>query len=242
MAISYVANALGGTTTTTSFSITLPTTQANDIIILEYTHRGTADATLGGTSISTGGLTWTEKHDQLYATSTFSGKTVWTRATGNHSGQTITGSGLTNACAAIVTVYRGVITSGDPLADATVVGNQNASGDTTNTQITTTTAGAWVVLVVANSPDLAISAQSTTSPGALTERAEVLSTGGTDASIAHASAELATAGATGSFTWTQTAAASGSWAYAMTPQPATFRLGKAAFYEDGTESGSTMIT
>ena len=57
MAISFIANALGGTTTTTSFTITLPTTQLGDILILEYVHRGTANGTLGGTSITTDGLT-----------------------------------------------------------------------------------------------------------------------------------------------------------------------------------------
>jgi hypothetical protein len=215
--VSYVNNALGGTTTTTSFSITLPTTAADDIIVLEYTHRGTGDATLGGTY---SGPAFTEKHDQQYATSTFSGKTLWSRATGNHSGQTVTGSGLTNSCAAIVTVYRDALTSGDPLVDATIVGEQNASGNATQAEITTASDGAMVVLVVANSPDLAISAQACTSPGALTERAEVLSTGGTDTSIAHASAVKTTAGATGAFTWTQTAAANGSWAYAIKPQSA----------------------
>lgn len=218
MAVSFVNNALGGTADTTSFSITLPATEANDILILEYTHRGTGDATLGGTSITTGGLTWTEKHDQQYATSTFSGKTVWTRASGNHTGQTITGSGLTNATAAIVTIYRGAVATGDPLTAATIVGEQNASGNETQAEITTTVNGAWVVLVVANSPDVAISNQACTSPGTLTERAERLSTGGTDASIAHASDEKTTAGATGAFTWSQTDGASGSWAYAIKPE------------------------
>jgi hypothetical protein len=80
--VSYVNNALGGTATTTSFSITLPATAANDIIVLEYTHRGTGDATLGGTY---SGPAFTEKHDQQYAASTFSAKTLWSRATGNHS-------------------------------------------------------------------------------------------------------------------------------------------------------------
>lgn len=215
--ISFIANALGGTADTTSFSITLPTTQADDILILEFTHRGTGNGTIGGTSITTGGLTWTLKKSQTYGGALFSGKTYWTRATGNHSGQTVTGSGLTNSCAAIVTQYRGALASGDPLADATVVGEENASGNETQAQITTATDKAWVVLVVVNSPDLAISTQACTSPGALTERAERLSTGGTDTSISHASAEKATAGATGAFTWAQTNAASGSWAYAITP-------------------------
>jgi hypothetical protein len=216
VSVTFVSNALGGTTTTTSFSITLPTTQSGDIIILEYTHRGTTDATLGGTY---SGGAFTEKHDQLYATSTFSGKTLWSRATGNHSGQTVTGSGLTNACAAIITIYRGALAAGDPLADATIVGEQNISGNETQAQITTGNDNSWVVLVVANSPDVAISSQTCTSPGALAERAEVLSTGGTDASIAHASAEKALAGATGAFTWAQTNGASGSWAYAIRAEP-----------------------
>jgi hypothetical protein len=221
VAVSYIANALGANNATTAFSLTLPATQAGDILVLEYTHRGTADATLGGTY---SGPAFSEKHDQLYATSTFSGKTLWSRCTGNHSGQTVTGSGLTNSCAAIITQYRGAKASGDPLAAATIVGEQNASGNETQAQITTTVAGAWVVLVVANSPDLAVTSQTCTSPGALAARAELLSTGGTDTSIAHASAEKASAGATGAFTWAQTDGVSGSWAYAIEPEPAATTL------------------
>src|SRR3990167_45009 len=217
MAISYIINALGGTTTTTSFSITSPTTAVGDILILEFCHRGTGNGTIGGTYT---GPAFALKHSQLFATSAFSGKTYYSRATGNHSGQTVTGSGLTNSCAAILTIYRGALASGDPLADATVVGEENASGNVTQAEITTATNGSWVVLVVVNSPDLAVANQACTSPGTLTERAEKLSTGGTDTSIAHASLEKATAGGTGAFTWTQTNAASGSWAYAIKPEPA----------------------
>lgn len=217
MAISLLTTAAGGTTTTTSFSITLPAvaTAAGDIMICEFTHRGTGDGTIGGTTVTTGGVTWTLKHSQLYATSAFSGKTYWARATGDHQGQTVTGSSLTNSCAAILTIYRGCLASGDPLADATIVGEQNASTDETQAEITTATANSWVVLVVVNSPDLAVATQACTSPGTLTERVERLSTGGTDTSIAHASAAKATAGGTGAFTWTQTDAANGSWAYAI---------------------------
>ena len=221
MAISFIANALGGTTTTTSFTITLPATAAGDILILEYTHRGTANVTLGGTSITTDGLTWTPKHDQLYATSTFSGKTIWTRCTGDHVGKTITGgvtgTAATDSVAAIVTQYHGCIQTSDPLAGATIIGEQNASANETQAEITTTVNGAYVVLVVVNSPDLAVTTQACTSPGALAARAERLSTGGTDTSIAHASALKASLGATGAFTWAQTNAASGSWAYALVP-------------------------
>ena len=110
---------------------------------------------------------------------------------------------MTDSCAAIVTQYRGALTGSDPLAGATIVGEQNARGNETQAQITTTDAGAWVVLVVANSPDLAVTLQACTFPGVLPARAERLSTGGTDASIAHASLEMATAGPTGAFTWAQ---------------------------------------
>lgn len=232
MAISFIANALGATNSTTSFSITLPTTAAGDIIILEFCHRGTGDGTIGGTY---DGPALALKHSQLFASSAFSGKTYWSRATGDRAGQTVTGSSLTNSCAAIVTVYRGALASGDPLADATIVGEQNASGNETQAEITTATDGAWVVLVVVNSPDLAVSSQSCTSPGALTERAERLSSGGTDSSIAHAGARKAVAGGTGAFTWSQNNAASGSWAYALTPAPITGTL-------DVTEAADTVVS
>ena len=217
MAISLLTTAVSAGNTTTSFTITLPAiaTVAGDIMILEFTHRGTGDGTIGGTTVTTGGVTWTKKHNQLYASSAFAGLTYWARATGDHQGQTVTGSSLINSCAAILTIYRGALASGDPLADATVVGEENASGNETQAQITTATNGSWVVLVVVNSPDLAVATQACTSPGTLTERAEKLSTGGTDTSIAHASEEKATAGGTGAFTWTQTDADSGSWAYAI---------------------------
>jgi hypothetical protein len=217
MAVTFVTFATHSGNSTTSFSVAIPATQANDIIILEYTHRGTTDATIGGTYT---GPAFAEKHDQQYASNAFSGKTLWSRASGNHSAQTVTGASLTNSCAAIVTVYRGALTTGDPLADATVVGEPNASGNETQPEITTTTAGAWVVLVVANSPDVAVTSAACTSPGALANRAEHLSTGGTDTSIVHASAEKASAGATGAFTWAQTDGAGGSWAYAIRPAPA----------------------
>jgi hypothetical protein len=219
MAIGYVTNALGGTADTTSFSVTLPTTAAGDILILEFAHRGTGDGTIAGTSVSTGGLTWALKHSRVFNTS-FSGKTYWTRATGNHAGQTVTGASLTNSCAAIVTQYSGAIESGDPLADATIVGEDNASGDEGQAAITTATDGAYVALVVVNSPDLAVTSMAAANL-TLSARAERLSTGGTDTSIAHASGPLATAGSSGAFTWAQTNAAGGSWAYAIKPAVAT---------------------
>lgn len=220
MAISFINGIQGGATDTTSFSIALTATEAGDILILEYTHRGTGAATLGGTSVSIGGLSWTEKHSQLFNGSSFSGRTVWARATGDHAGQTITGDDLVNSCAAIVTIYRGALAAGDPLAAATVVGGPHASGVETQPEIVTTVDNSFVVLLVSNAPDLAVSAQACTTPGTLTGRIARQSTGGDDTAIEHASAEMVTAGATGAFTWTQANAISASWAYAIEPEPA----------------------
>jgi hypothetical protein len=212
VAITFVNNALGGTTTTTSFSITLPATQAGDIILLEFAHRGTADGTIGGTY---SGGAFTKKRNELFGGSTRSVQLWWSRATGDHTGQTVTGSGLSNSCAAVVTIYRGCIASGDPIED--IDGENNAAGNENSPAIDPVTNGAWIVLTVGNQDDLAVTSQSCTSPGALTARAEVLSTGGSDSAVAHASAELATATNTGTFTWSQTDGGSGSFAYALKP-------------------------
>jgi hypothetical protein len=236
-AITQPASANGGTASTTSFSITLPTTQANDILILEFCHRGTGLGTIAGTSVSVGGLTWTHKNSQTFAAGAFSGQMYWTRATGNHGTQTVTGASLTNSCAAIVKVKRGCVESGDPFTNAaTIVGEENASANETQAQITTLIDGADVNFTVLNSPDLAVSTHACTSPGALADEVEVLSTGGTDTSISSACAVKASAGATGSFTWAQTDAASGSYAYALEPKVTTPFADARAAIRDGIDS------
>lgn len=231
MAISLVSSAVSGNNTTTSFSITFPATQAGDVVVLEFVHRGTGDGTFGGTF----GETWTKRHEQLFASSAFGGQTYTAVCSGDHAGETVSVSNLTNSCAAVLLVYRGVDTA-DPLGAATIVGEENASGNETQAQITTNIDGAFVVLVVANSPDVAVTSPACTSPGALTIRAEKLNAGGTDTSINHSSAEKATAGATGAFTWAQTNGASGSWAYALKPASSTI------VEADATASGTASAT
>jgi hypothetical protein len=216
MGVEFVANALGATNSTTSFSITLPATQVGDIIILEYTNRGVTIATIGGTY---SGPAFAFFAGGTYAGGTFVAESYWSRVTGNHSGQTVTGTGLTNSCAAIITIYRGAIHAATPVA--AVIEEENASGNETQAQITTTVNGSWVALGVANAPDVAVTAQTCTSPGSLTARAERLSTGGLDTSVAHASAEKAAAGVTGAFTWAQTNGAGRSWAYEIIPEKPT---------------------
>lgn len=212
MAITFIDFALSGTTDSTTLNITLPATVvADDVMFLEYVHRSTGTGTLGGV----GGSGWTNKSSNLFASDAFSHHLYYKRCDGTEAGDALTVTGLTNSCAGCVTVYRGVVKTGDPIEAFSE--EDNASGNETHAEITTVRNGAWVVLTVANSPDFAISSQTCTSPGALTERAERLNTTGTDTSISHASAEKATAGATGALTWAQTDSASSSMAYAIKP-------------------------
>jgi len=217
MAISYVSNtstSVGGTATT--FTLTCPTTQAGDILLLDFAHNGTGDGVLSGTTITTGGLTWTLKHGQLIYSNTRSGKTYWTRATTDHAGQTVIVSSIGDYSTGLLTIYRGCLGSGDALAGATIVGELNASGNETQAEITTLVDNCMVIFIVANgNGNYSVSSPSCTSPGALTRRVQ----GNGTVNCAHCSSDTlkVTAGATGAFTWAQTNAVTGSWAYALKP-------------------------
>lgn len=214
MAITFIAPAaLSGTTDSTTLNITLPTVVAGDMMLLEYVHRGATAGTIGGA----GGTGWTNKLSRDFATATFSAHLYWKRSDGSESGAALTVTGLTNSCAGCVTVYRGVKSTGDPFEAATA--EDNASADESHAAITTVTPGAWVGLGVGNSPDVAVTSPSTTSPGALTQRAERLNTTGTDTSYCSNSAEKATTGSTGALTWAISPnGPSASFAWALTPE------------------------
>lgn len=205
MAITFVNSATGNADNFNNVTVTCPATQSGDLIIAECYERNAS-----GSSASGLGLTWT----QAGSPSDGASHLAWAIATGDHSGGTITwGSGTGGV--SVVTVYRGVDTS-NPFGAATLVTESNASGNETQAQITTTVDGAMVCLTVGTNGTNAISSQSCTSPGGLTERGDVSNVStGTD--IAHASAIKTTAGATGSFTWAQTNSSGVSWAYALKP-------------------------
>lgn len=225
-----VATALGGTTTTTSFTITIPSTvNDGDLLTVWFTHRGTGNGTVTDNS---GVGSWTRKGGQIFNTS-FSLQCYYKRVTNQAAerGATITGASLTNSCAGVMIADRGVISQGDPFEVFT--GEDNASANETHAAITVSD-GALVGLAVGNSPDLAVASQAATSPATLTERAEVLSTGGTDSSISVASALKSGAGSTGSLTWAQTDAASGSLAFAIKAEPST------AIPDDGNEGWGVL--
>jgi hypothetical protein len=231
MAITFIDFAVPAGNPQTSLTITIPTVAVGDILIVDAVHNG--GGTLTCTDNDTGGNTWTLKEERDNGTS-MSQQLFWKRATSATSAKTITVGSATNSCAATLTVYRGCESTGDPIE--AVLSEANASGNETQAEITTLTNGAWVCLAVSNSPDNTISSQTCTSPGALTERAEKLSTGGLDCGIAHASAEKATAGATGAFTWAQTNSIGCSIAYALKPE------GDANATPSGVEAASALGT
>ena len=121
--VSSTAQTVG--TTTTTCTITVPTTAANDILIVQAINGGANTAlTLAGTyaggafaSIDSGG--W----------ATGWGGVWWSRATGNHSAQTVTVQTATDSISALLTRVSGCVTTGTPydtnFASATVAAGAN---------------------------------------------------------------------------------------------------------------------
>lgn len=196
---------------TTGFTVIIPTVEVGDLLVLDFTHGADADGSV--TDDDTGGETWTLKGGGAFFSSLGFIRQYYKRATSATSGKTITVTGLSVSASGSLTVYRDAVATGDPFEAWTF--EANGSGDETHASITTLTDGAMVCLVVAQIDNLAVATQSTTSPGTLTERVEHLSLGGPDSAIAHASEMKATAGATGSLTWTQVNTSSGSIAFAI---------------------------
>jgi hypothetical protein len=214
MAATFVSSAVPTGNPTTSFTITIPTVSVDDLLILATTNGGATTAP-SVTDNDTGGNAWAEK-----SSAAAKGRLFWKRATGSTSAKTITASGFTNSCSGVLFVVRGAISSGDPFDF--FVPEENVSG-------------CYVGLSVhngASNGDVNVTSPSTTSPGALTDFAEKLSTGGVDCACAMAGLAQGSAGATGNFTWAQTDLATTSHAFAIKPQPATQALTPTA-YTDG---------
>ncbi len=212
-AVTHRASIAGTGNTTTSVGIVIPaSTVANDIVIAAFTNGGsTADPSV---SDNEGAGSWAKVLSGNDGGSNLS--VWWKRASGSTAGKTITASGFTNSCAGVCSVYPGALTSGNPYGGQTY--QSNASGTESHAAITPTVDGSMVFLVVGNQPDIAIATQAATSPAVLLERAEHLSTGGLDSSVALASEVQVTAGSTGALTWAQTNQATMSIAFYLTPQ------------------------
>lgn len=210
MACAHRASTAGGGNPTTSVAIVIPaSTQANDICILSVTNR---DATTAPTVTDNEGAGAWARVD-----ATADGLTVWwKRASASTAGKTVTAASLTGSCAANVTVWSGASLAASPFLDVTH--EPNVSGNETHAGFTTTRDGAAVFLVVANrTNDIAIASQAATSPAAITECGEHLSTGGLDCSNTIAGEVKTTAGATGNFTWAQTDAVTVSCTFWLLP-------------------------
>jgi hypothetical protein len=209
------ASISGTGNTTTSVTLVIPaSTVANDVVYAAFTNGGaTADPSVADNE---GAGTWAKVLSGNNGTSNLS--VWWKRASVNTAGKTITGSGFTNSCTGVATVVGGAVLTGNPYGGETY--ESNISGNETHAAITPTVNGSMVCLVVGQAPDIAIATQAATSPAVLIERAEHLSTGGLDSSVALASEVQVTAGSTGALTWAQTNAATMSIAFYVPPEVA----------------------
>jgi hypothetical protein len=197
MAVSFVRADLGSSgTSTTSGTITLGATAADDIIILVLVNGGaTAALTPGGTY---SGGAWTSIGSGA-GTAQWGG-VWWSRATGNHSGQTITWSGATDSSQGAVAIYSGCEKTGSPV-DTSVQNQNSVSTNISLGALTTTVNDAMVILAMAADDNIASSAQAV---GALTmtERFDYGSSGGADSIVMLAERLQAASGNTGVFTGT----------------------------------------
>jgi hypothetical protein len=214
-------------TATTSGSVTLPATAANDILILTIVNGGATTApTTVGAGTYTGGA-WT--NIDAGGGGTFAsgwGGVYWSRATGNHSGQTVTWSGATDSTSGIVTVVRGAATGGNPI-DTNIAA---ASVAATNGSLTgfNTTVAITLVLFCAMTDDNQTKSGFTMNAVAMSNLTLAVSSGGADSGVGVATATRAAAGATGNFALTEAAGtASGKRLTAFAIKPAVISGGGA---------------
>jgi hypothetical protein len=229
----------GSAAGSTSSTITLPTTQADDILIWVWVNGGatgtptfTTGTYNGGAFTSIDSGTWT----------TGAGGVRWSRCTGDHSGQTLIVSGATNSCASKLAVVRGCLTGATPV-DTNISGASNAPATNTLAAFNTTVAETLVCLTAAIDDNQAVSSP-TKNGVAMNALADAPSSGGTD-SLAHFSSLDQTAtGTTGSFAITVNAGTSEGKrlsAFALKPQPAAQTINAGVASESDTVPAATVI-
>jgi hypothetical protein len=180
---------------TTSATVTLPTTAANDILIVTVNNGGANAAptmttgTFTGTLAALGtGAGWTSGWGGVF----------WARCTGNHSGQTIIASGATDSCSLQVVRYSGCITTGNPYDTNISQGTVAAGANATLTAFTTTVAETLVVLSFSIDDNQTVSSP-TKNAVAMNNLSQASSTGGADSAVGTADLAQAAAGTTGNF-------------------------------------------
>lgn len=249
MAITPVTATATSGAQTTGFTLVINSgVQAGDILLLGITNRdGTADP--GVVDNDTGGNAWAKVTNQNAATNGAI-SVWWKRATATTASKTITVSGCTGSASGVVTPYRGSLAAGTPYG--TPVPEANISGNETTAGISTTAAGSFVCLFVGctSNDTLNPTTYTATDPTTLTERGEGISTGGSDCSMSHASAERSAAGATGAISWAQTDGTGASIVFELKAEPVvatgTTSITQAANTSSGTAAvsvaGSASVT
>lgn len=202
---------------TTSCTITVPNNVVNGYTLyvqaISRDHTS-ASALLTISDNDIGGNTWTN------ATTSADRKAyLWYKyATLTTVSTTITMSTAVGSLAAGLAVYSGVHTS---VPFTNLSQTLNLPGDETHGGFTPSNASSMICLGVYNySNDNTVTTQATASnPGALLERWERLSTGGSDCACVHASnPQVTDAAATGDFTWAQTNGSTHSIVWAIPPE------------------------
>jgi hypothetical protein len=186
---------------TTAPTGTFGTTQAGDILFVFVVNGGAdADPTISGTTITSGGLTWTRKVSANGGALTdVNGSLWWTRATGNHTGQTVIAA-TTNSGSLAGGVIRSAIASGDPFDNATAT--LLASGVNTVVGFTPSVAECLVLIGLCVDDNIASDTYTGTgSPTTYIEAQDIGSTGGNDTQVALASNPQTTAAPIGTISW-----------------------------------------
>jgi hypothetical protein len=211
--VTHIASAVANEANpTTTFTVTIPASaEAGDDLYLSVMSRNSStDPTV--VDDDTGGNTWS-----VFGNTGTNGLSIWwKKATSGSANKTITVDGCVNSAAGGVSVYRGGA-AGDPTTNVSI--ELNAGGDETHAGFTPDNADSMICLTVGQrANDNAVSSQTCTDPGALTQRFENLSIGGSDTGCNHSSApQVGGPTATDDFTWAQTNGATNSVVWAIKP-------------------------
>lgn len=215
MAIAHRASAASGTTNpTTNFTITIPAgVQTDDLLYVAVTSRDAAGAIPNVVDDDADGEPW-----ERIATSTNVVGTLWyKRATSDTASKTVTVTNCVGSASGGITAFSGGSKGLTPHDHISV--ETNASGNETHAGFVPSYANSMICMAVFNyGNDEAIANEACTDPGALTERFEQLSTGGSDCACALACNVQANGpNATGNIVWTQTDNTTYSVVWAVRP-------------------------
>lgn len=191
----YRSAGTGGTTTTTSTTVTKPAGTVSGDLLIALVTNGSA-----GSAPSTVPSGWTLAASSSISTTLWAG--VYTLIAGGSEPANYTWSGFTDSCAGSMICVSGADTT-TPVAAFRAQANTNAHPACNS--ITAPVADCLIVAGVGTDDNQLITDASwacATNPTSLTERTDLLSSGGVDTASALATAPQTVTGATGNFTAT----------------------------------------